>query len=329
MINQWHYKKIELFQRYAENPIITVENWPYPVNAVSNPGSIRLASGDTVLLATVENRRGASFLNAIRSEDGVSKWHIEKKPALTPDPFKFPEEMWGISSPRIVYLRELGQFAITYTAFSDSGPCISLATTKDFLSFKKYGKITPAPDKDACIFPRQVNGRWLLLHQPAVNHQQGLLNEANICLSYSEDLSTWYGTTQLIKARLGSWWDASKIGLCTPPVETPEGWLVFYHGIRHTAAGCIYRIGVALLDLDDPGQVLYRSDEWILGPKAFYELAGYVNNVIFPCGFVLDEKSSDIRLYYGAAGSSIAFATGNIVCIIDWLKKNTGNSIAS
>jgi len=320
--------KGELFQRYRDNPVVTAENWPYPVNAVFNPGAARLPSGETVLLATVENRSGASFINVIRSSDGFTNWLIDEEPAIISEPLKFPEEMWGIGDPRVVYVPEMGQYAVTYTSFSESGSHVSLALTKDFMVFDKLGKITQTQDKNACIFPRKIGGRWLLIHQPVCAHQAGMYNEADICLSYSDDLLMWEGTTSLLKARLGSWWDANKIGLSTPPVETPCGWLIFYHGIRNTAAGCLYRVGAALLDLENPAKVISRGDEWILGPKAFYELVGNVNNVVFPCGFTVDENSDEIRLYYGAADSSIAVATGNISRILDWLEK-LSRSIAS
>ena len=90
-------------------------------------------------------------------------------------------------------------------------------------------------------------------------------------------------------ARRGAWWDANKIGLGPPPLETPEGWLILYHGVRVTAGGCLYRLGLALLDLEDPCRVLRRSDEWVFGPETPYERQGDVNGVVFPCGWILDK----------------------------------------
>ncbi|MCG9968846.1 glycosidase [Pelotomaculum terephthalicicum JT] len=311
----------ELFHRYSGNPIVTADDWPYPVNSVFNPGAVKLPSGETVLLARVESRRGVSFLNVIRSDDGLTGWHIDPNPALVPEPDIFPEEMWGIEDPRIIYVPELEQYAITYTAFSTSGPLVSMAMTKDFVTFEKIGNITLPHDKDACIFPRRIGGNWLLVHRPETAHAIDIYAGSHIWLSYSNNLKTWTSTTPLIKARMGSWWDANKIGLSTPPIETKEGWLLFYHGVRNTAAGCIYRIGVALLDLENPKRIISRSKEWIFGPKASYELVGDVNNVVFPCGYTLNEKTGELRLYYGAADTSIAVAIGNISQILDWLVK--------
>ena len=83
-------------------------------------------------------------------------------------------------------------------------------------------------------------------------------------------------------ARKAHWWDANKIGICSPPLETSEGWLILYHGVRTTAGGCLYRLGLALLDLEDPCRVLRRSDEWIFAPETPYERHGDVNGVVFP-----------------------------------------------
>lgn len=309
----------ELFQRYSGNPIITADDWPYPVNSVFNPGAIKLPHGETILLARVESRRGVSFLNIIRSDDGLTNWRIDPNPALIPEPDIFPEEIWGIEDPRIVHVPEMDQYAITYTAFSTRGPLVSMALTKDFITFEKIGNITMPHDKDASIFPRKIDGKWMLIHRPETAHAVDLYAGAHIWVSYSDNLKTWTSTAPLIKARMGSWWDANKIGLSTPPIETKEGWLILYHGVRNTAAGCIYRIGAALLDLYNPRRIIARGKEWIFGPKAPYEQVGDVNNVVFPCGYVLDEASGELRLYYGAADTSIAVATGNINQILDWL----------
>ena len=99
----------------------------------------------------------------------------------------------------------------------------------------------------------------------------------------------WGDHRLLLEAREGAWWDASKIGLGPPPLETSEGWLMMYHGVHVTAAGAIYRSGLALLDLEDPSVVLHRSDDWVLSPTAPYERAGDVSDVVFPCGWLLDE----------------------------------------
>jgi predicted GH43/DUF377 family glycosyl hydrolase len=128
-------------------------------------------------------------------------------------------------------------------------------------------------------------------------------------ISYSPDLKHWGDHKLVLEARDGAWWDAGKIGLGPPPLETPDGWLVMYHGVHLTSDGPIYRVGLALFALDDPSTVLHRLDEWVFGPEAPYEITGDVGRVVFPCGWILDDASDRLSLYYGAADSVIGVAT--------------------
>jgi predicted GH43/DUF377 family glycosyl hydrolase len=123
----------------------------------------------------------------------------------------------------------------------------------------------------------------------------------------------------LLEARDGAHWDAEKIGLSPPPIETPEGWLIVYHGVRQTAFGSIYRLGMALLDRDDPGVILRRGDEWVFGPEEPYELMGDVPNVVFPGGVIANLATDELRMYYGAADSSVAVATAKVSELLEWL----------
>jgi predicted GH43/DUF377 family glycosyl hydrolase len=107
-----------------------------------------------------------------------------------------------------------------------------------------------------------------------------------------------------------------------PPIETPDGWLVIYHGVRTTMSGSLYRVGLALLDLENPALVRRRSDEWVLSPQAPYERVGDVPNVVFPCGAVVDPGSGDLRLYYGAADTSVGVATANVAQLLEHLRRN-------
>lgn len=297
----------ELFRRHPRNPILTASDWPYPANAVFNPGAVQY-DGATLLLVRVEDMRGFSHLTVARSADGVTDWQIDRQPTFAPDPAHHPEELWGVEDPRIVWLEELERFAVTYTAFSERGPLVSLAMTKDFRTFERRGPIMPPEDKDSSLFPRRFKGRWVLIHRP----MPVTPGEAHIWVSYSPDLTHWGDHTVLLEARKGGWWDARKIGLNTPPIETPEGWLIIYHGVRTTAAGAIYRLGLALLDLEEPTRVIARSDTWVFGPRELYERVGDVADVVFPCGAILDPASRELRLYYGAADTTVALATAQV-----------------
>ena len=314
-------KHSELFQRHANNPILTAAHWPYVVNSVFNAGATLLPDGTTLLLCRVEDRRGHSHLCAARSANGVDHWKIDAKPTLLADPEHFPEELWGIEDPRITFVPELEQYAIVYTAFSRDGPGVALALTPDFVHFERLGIVMSPEDKDAALLPRRFGGQWALIHRPVSAPR------AHMWISYSSDLRQWGNHKILMEARRGAWWDANKIGLSPPPIETPQGWLVIYHGVRHTAAGCIYRLGLALFDLDAPERCIQRGDEWVFGPDAPYEKSGDVGNVVFPCGYTLAPDGDTVRLYYGAADTSIALATGSVRQMLEWLEQHASDAV--
>ncbi|OGV42697.1 MAG: glycosidase [Lentisphaerae bacterium GWF2_57_35] len=306
----------ELFTRHSANPILKEEDWPYAVHSVFNPGAVRLTdSGETLLLARVEDRRGLSHLCAARSADGISNWTIDPTPTLLPDRESRPEEFWGLEDPRITWIPEWQQYAVVCTAFSQGGPGVSLKTTSDFKTFDHYGMVMPPEDKDAALFPVRFGGHWAMIHRPALASGQ-----ANIWISFSSDLRHWGSHRVILSAREGGWWDARKIGLCTPPIRTEEGWLLLYHGVRTTASGSLYRVGLALLDLEDPVKVLYRGDKWVFGPTESYERVGDVRDVVFPCGTVLDDDGDTLKIYYGGADTCIGLATVSLRQMLAWLK---------
>ncbi|NPV70529.1 MAG: glycosidase [Firmicutes bacterium] len=301
-----------LFRRYEGNPILTRRSWPYSVSAVFNPAAVRF-NDETLLLVRVEDLRGNSHLTAARSRDGKTDWRIDPRPTFYPDP-DYHEEHWGTEDPRAVWVRELGEYAITYTSFSRGGPVVSLATTRDFVNFKRFGALLPPEDKDASLFPRRIGGLFALIHRPIIR------GEAHIWIAMSPDLEFWGRHQVLIPVRPGCW-DNNRVGLGPPPIETPEGWLVIYHGVRATAAGLLYRVGLALLDLDEPWRVLRRSDEWVFSPQEVYEQRGDVPGVTFPTGVTLNEKTRELYMYYGAADSSVALAVANIDDLVEYILK--------
>jgi predicted GH43/DUF377 family glycosyl hydrolase len=303
----------ELFARHAGNPILTRDDLPYFANSVFNPGATTV-EGETILLLRVEDRTGMSHLTVARSTDGIRKWWIDPEPTLLPSPDTHPEEIWGIEDPRITYVREQERWIIAYTAYSKGGPLVSLAATKDFRSFDRLGPAMAPEDKDAALLPVKFEGRWALIHRPV----PAIANlGAHIWISFSLDMKHWGDHQILLCSRQGGWWDANKVGLSTQPLETDEGWLILYHGVRTTAAGCIYRLGLALLDLKDPRRVLKRSSQWVMSPTEGYERTGDVSDVVFPCGWTV--SGDEVRLYYGAADTSIALATARLSELLAWL----------
>jgi predicted GH43/DUF377 family glycosyl hydrolase len=309
-----HYP--ELFRRHKLNPILTADDWPYPVHTVFNPAATLMPDGSTLLLCRVEDRRGISHLCTARSLNGLDDWHIDPQPTFYPEPDIYKEEMWGIEDPRITYVPELKKFVVVYTAFTRDGPGVALAFTEDFKSFERSGLIMSPDDKDAALLPHRIGDYWALIHRPVS------ASRANMWISYSNDLRHWGSHKLMMEARRGAWCDANKIGLSPPPIDTKEGWLVIYHGVRQTAAGSLYRLGLALFDLVTPERCLKRGDEWVFGPEEPYELNGDVGYVVFPGGYTVAEDGDTLRLYYGAADTCIALATGSIQEMLDWLDKN-------
>jgi predicted GH43/DUF377 family glycosyl hydrolase len=302
-----------LFTRYPGNPLLSPERWPYAINAVMNAGATRVGD-QTVLVCRAEDRRGFSHLACAWSRDGASNWVVDEQPALVYDG-DHPEEEWGLEDPRVTRVDELDAWIISYTAFGRGGPGISLAKTSDFRSFERLGLVMTPEDKNGVLLPRRVDGQWILFHRPTSIHG------ADIWLSRSTDLRSWSTPELVMSRRPGGWWDSARIGMGTPPLETDEGWLVVYHGVRQTVAGGLYRAGLALLDLNHPANVLRRSEEWVLGPQAEFEVTGDVPNVVFPCGLVRDRETDTLSLYYGAADTRIGLATANCSEVLDYLRE--------
>jgi predicted GH43/DUF377 family glycosyl hydrolase len=287
----------ELFQRYPGNPIITAQDLPYAANTVFNAAAT-LVGEETVLLLRVEDRRGFSHLTVARSANGVNGWRIDPEPTFPARPDLHPEEIWGIEDPRITYVAEQGRWYVAYTAYSRGGPLVALAWTEDFKTFHRLGPVMAPEDKDAALFPVRFDGRWLLIHRPVpgVPHFG-----AHIWISYSPDLKHWGDHQILLRARHGAWWDANKIGLSPQPLLTDRGWL----------------------DRDDPRKVLRRSNEWVLAPATPYERSGDVSDVVFSCGWTL--VGDELRVYYGAADTSMCLAIGSLSRVLDWLDDHNDN----
>jgi predicted GH43/DUF377 family glycosyl hydrolase len=305
----------ELFTRNAANPVLTAADWPYEVNTVFNPAVARV-DGEVLLLARVEDRAGLSHLAVATSVDGVANWQIDPARALMPD-LESEAERHGIEDPRITRVGD--EWLIVYTGFSSSGPLVCLAATTDFRDYERRGVILSPEDKDAALFPERIGEHYALIHRPVTASG----DRADIWLSWSPDLIHWAAQGILLAAGEGASWEARKIGLGPPPLRTPDGWLIAYHGVKTTASGAIYRIGLALLGLESPDRVLARTRGWVFGPQAPYERSGDVNNVVFPCGWLLDDDGDTIQMYYGAADTSICLATASLAALLERLRRES------
>lgn len=306
-----------LLQRYKKNPILKAEDFPVPVNSVFNAGAA-IFKQQYILLTRVEDLSGSSLLWVARSEDGLN-FIPDPAPALIPskdEPFSLVEES-GVEDPRITYLE--GWFYITYVGYSQYGALPLLARTQDFEHFERISIIGLPDNKDVVLFPQKFNGAFAKLDRPTSSQA----SSGDIWISFSKDLVHWGGFRPVMRPRPRKW-DGDKIGAGAPPIKTPEGWLLIYHGVRNTAFGALYRLGAVLLDLEEPWKVIGRANEAILSPNAPEDFLGNVGNVVFTCGAIV-EGDGMLRVYYGAADQVMCLASAPLNEIINLCLKGKGN----
>lgn len=256
-----------------------------------------------------------SYIGYAHSDDGEHfTWH--EQPFLAPDA---PFDRCGAEDPRITCLG--GTCYITYTALSEpafgaaDGVRIGLASTTDFTSVTKHGVIGPAKrDKDAVLFPRRIDGRIAMLHRIVPDVQLVYFDdEAQLCdppagfwERHLADLDA-----HIVLRPIPDTWESKKVGAGPPPIETDEGWLLIYHGVDDDH---VYRMGLALLDLDDPRRVIARTEDPLLEPVEPYEREGDVPNVVFPEGAAVVDGT--LHLYYGAADKVIGHAQAPLADVL-------------
>ncbi|MBW1810372.1 MAG: glycoside hydrolase family 130 protein [Deltaproteobacteria bacterium] len=249
-----------------------------------------------------------SHLRLARSKDGVN-FTVDEKPFLVP---QNESEEFGVEDARIVKIDDC--YYINYTAVSKDSYGTSLIRTNDFVDKHYMGMIFCAPNKDVCIFPEKINGRYFALHRP-YNHDFG---KSSIWLAESPDLVHWGNHRCLIRPRANKWED-EKIGAGAPPIKTDAGWLEIYHGKTLRNGKDFYSLMVLLLDLNDPTKVIYRGDHPILMPEESYETNGFVPNVVFLNGMVIRNKE-DLLLYYSACDDVTCLAECKLNELIPFIK---------
>ena len=303
----------ELFTRSPKNLILQAGNMPFPCKAVCNPAAC-LVDGQTLLLLRAIDNEDHSHLVVAWSKDGIGGWKMQDLPLLSPGQADAWYETWGCEDPRITYLADEDLHVIAYVGTSEQGAGVCLATTKDFQSVSRLGLVIHPYNKDAALFPRKVGGRYPLLHRPTAGPLE------NIWLSESEDLIHWGKPVCVLQEDQQPGWDSGKVGAGPTPIETPDGWLLVFHGVQLEASGWLYRVGLALLDLDNPSRVIAEAHNWVFGPTEPYELRGEKPGIVFPTGAVVQD--GDMRLYYGAADTSVAVASARMDDLLQVLRDN-------
>jgi predicted GH43/DUF377 family glycosyl hydrolase len=288
-------------KRHSNQPILTpnpTHNWEkaavFNCGAIYDNGLIHMVYRATDITS---NGREGKYINSLGyavSTDGIHFNRLEN-PIMVND---VPQEARGPEDPRIVKIGEA--FYMMYTGYGgrfDGDYRICLATSKNLIKWVRQGVMLDEPNKDATLFPEKIGDRYVMFHR----------RPPDIWLAYSDDLKTWVDHTVVMKALPDSAWEAQKIGISGPPIKTPEGWFLIYHGVSPDG---VYSQGAALLDLNDPAQVLARQSTPILRPELDWEINGFVPNVVFSCGqAIIDDE---IFVYYGGADTAIGVATMNM-----------------
>ncbi|HEX2863033.1 MAG TPA: glycosidase [Deinococcales bacterium] len=250
--------------------------------------------------------QGVDFVSSIGlavSTDGLS-WNKLERPVMVPET---PLEGRGVEDPRVTYLEDEDRYVMAYTAYSKKGeitPCF--ATSRDLIRWERLGPLVQGEDnKDHVLFPKKVNGKYLSFHR----------RPPSIWLAESDDLKTWTNHRVVMEPTGGDAWDGNRIGAGGVPIHTPEGWLIVYHAYNQDH---VYRLGAAILDLNDPTKVLHRSKGFLIEPSEPWEIKGDVPNVIFSCANPVVDGT--VFVYYGGADRCVGLATISLADLIDFAK---------
>jgi beta-1,4-mannooligosaccharide/beta-1,4-mannosyl-N-acetylglucosamine phosphorylase len=295
--------------RYTENPIIKRHAIPTS-NSVFNSAVVPF--GDKFAgVFRCDSRAVEMNIYAGFSDDGLN-WRIEHDP-LTFEGDPYVTRCVYRYDPRVCEID--GRYYITWCN-GYHGPTIGVGYTDDFKTFHQLENAFLPYNRNGVLFPRKIGGKYAMLSRPS---DTGHTAFGDIFYSESPDLIYW-GRHRFVMGRAGGW-QSLKIGAGPVPIETDEGWLLIYHGVILTCNGYVYRVGCALLDLDEPWRVKMRSKHYILGPEEIYELAGDVPNVTFPCAALADAETGRIAIYYGCADTVTGLAFTTVDELFEHMKK--------
>ena len=301
-----------VFDRCDLNPLLTVRDLPFRAASVLNPGAAE-HDGQVVLLLRVEDVQGYSAIHVARSADGVHHWQIDTEPLLRGGDPRWTYEAWGCEDPRVTYVAEEQCWYIIYVAYSHFGPAVALARTTDFKHAERIGLLGSTNDKDGALLPRKFNGEWAILHRPDAGGAE------HIWSSYSVDLVRWGNPHCVLpEGGAGPSWNGQRVGTGPPPIETDDGWLLIYHGVKRYGDRPVYRVGLALLDRERPHKLIGRSRGWVFQAEASYEMMGLLPNVVFPTGALL--RDDHLWMYYGAADTAVCLATAHLPDLLNMIE---------
>lgn len=301
--------------RHSENPI-TSWNPTKKTARIFNSAVIDYRDG-FIGIFRADHKHGKAQLHVGRSKDGLI-WDITDEEIQWKDENGKPFQPDYAYDPRLVKIDHT-YYVVWCTSFAGQ-PTLGIGKTKDFKEFIRLENAFVPFNRNGVLFPRKINGNYLLLNRPS---DSGHTPFGDIYISESPDLTYW-GRHRRVMAKGGSgWWQDKKIGAGPIPIETSEGWLLFYHGVSAPCNGFVYSIGAAILDIDCPYKVLYRTRDYILTPEMSYETTGFVPNVAFPCATLHDAATGRIAVYYGAADTYVAVAYAQVEELVEYIKANS------
>ena len=301
--------------RYSCNPVIPRDLIPC-ANSIFNSAVVPY-KGKFAGVFRVDDITRNMRLHAGRSQDG-STFDID------PEPITFiceePEIATFIESydPRVCWIED--RYYITWCN-NYHGYAIGMAYTLDFKTFHQMENSFLPYNRNGVLFPRRIAGKYVMLSRPSDSSHTPF---GDIFLSSSPDMIHWGCHRHVMSPKKDKLtWQCTKIGAGPVPIETTEGWLLFYHGVLTSCNGFVYSMGAALLDLEKPWKVIYRSKPYLLNPRTLYECVGDVPNVVFPCASVQDAASGKIAIYYGCADTVTGLAFCLVEEVFDWLRNNS------
>ena len=302
---------LEVVWRYSHNPIIPKDLLPTS-NSIFNSAVVPF-EGAYAGVFRCDDRRRAMNIHVGRSQDGIH-WQLEPQPVqFLGDPDII--EMEYRYDPRVCWIEDR-----YYVSWCNGyhGPTIGIGYTHDFKTFYQLENAFLPYNRNGVLFPRRIHGKFAMLSRPS---DRGHTPFGDMFYSESPDLEYWGHHRFVMQPKDG--WQSTKIGAGPIPIETSEGWLLFYHGVLTSCNGFEYSFGAALLDLDQPWKVLYRTAPYLLGPSELYERVGDTANVVFPCAALCDAPSGRIAIYYGGADTVVCLAFAFIDEVIDFIKGNS------
>jgi beta-1,4-mannooligosaccharide/beta-1,4-mannosyl-N-acetylglucosamine phosphorylase len=299
--------------RYSKNPLI---GWnPTPSTARIFNSAVLPYNGEFIGVFRADHKNGRANIHFGRSKDGL-KFEIEDNIIPWIDEEGKPAPISYGYDPRFIQIDD-----VFYIVWCDdmNGASIGMGRTKDFKTWTRMPNPLMPFNRNGVLFPRKINGNYYLLSRPSDSSHTPF---GDIYISESRDLTYW-GNHRHVMSRGGKgWWQGVKIGAGPVPIETTEGWLLFYHGVSTTCNGFVYSFGAVILDLEQPWKVRFRTRDYLITPEKEYETVGFVPNVVFPCANIFDADTGRIAIYYGAADTYTSLAFSQVDELIQYIKSN-------